>query len=401
VAKKRQSYTEEFKLEAVQQWQSSGKSAAEVAKDLGISKGSLYTWKRQLGHQLVQSSEVQEEEQSGEVDSETEVVDELATTDTSETAVPPEDEEPIAEEKEEQSQQVEVGLVDEEPLAETETPDEDVEELAKERIEAKEDVTATAVVSSDELAEVTEKEQTKSGGAKKVLKRIAGVLGVVFGAIGILLSVAAIIGAWVINTPVTEAGLHILVTVEESLNVANEGLDIAQETLVEARNILADTREAFPTEELAGRVGDIRGIIDAAQATADTAGSFVEAANSIPFLRGSEEEEQKAVTTLSEASATLTEISNSLGTVEQELLDRADGRSGLIAEIETRVANIQVLVQEVDQSVTEATAAVVQLQQDLPGLIDTISIIFTLFFFWLGVAQLSLLLHAWQWLRWP
>lgn len=41
-------YTKEFKEEAVKLMQSSGKSAAQVARDLGISDNSLYNWQRQL-----------------------------------------------------------------------------------------------------------------------------------------------------------------------------------------------------------------------------------------------------------------------------------------------------------------------------------------------------------------
>lgn len=41
-------YTKEFKEEAVKLMQSSGKSAAQVARDLGISDNSLYNWQKQL-----------------------------------------------------------------------------------------------------------------------------------------------------------------------------------------------------------------------------------------------------------------------------------------------------------------------------------------------------------------
>lgn len=41
-------YTKEFKEEAVKLMQNSGKSAAQVARDLGISDNSLYNWQRQL-----------------------------------------------------------------------------------------------------------------------------------------------------------------------------------------------------------------------------------------------------------------------------------------------------------------------------------------------------------------
>ena len=46
--KQRRQYSREFKLEAIRLWQTTGKSAGEVEDDLGITRGRLYRWKRQL-----------------------------------------------------------------------------------------------------------------------------------------------------------------------------------------------------------------------------------------------------------------------------------------------------------------------------------------------------------------
>jgi len=48
---KQKVYTAEFKREAVQLLESSGKSGAVIAEELGISDGSLYTWRKQLTQQ--------------------------------------------------------------------------------------------------------------------------------------------------------------------------------------------------------------------------------------------------------------------------------------------------------------------------------------------------------------
>ena len=45
---KRRSYTAEFKREAVRLWQTSGKTAAEIERELGIGAGLLGRWKRKL-----------------------------------------------------------------------------------------------------------------------------------------------------------------------------------------------------------------------------------------------------------------------------------------------------------------------------------------------------------------
>jgi transposase len=42
--KAKQTYTKEFKLEAVRLWQRSGKSQSQIARDLGIADSTLSHW---------------------------------------------------------------------------------------------------------------------------------------------------------------------------------------------------------------------------------------------------------------------------------------------------------------------------------------------------------------------
>lgn len=48
MSKTRKRYTPEFKQEAIALWQASEKSAAEIEKDLDITPGMLYQWKKVL-----------------------------------------------------------------------------------------------------------------------------------------------------------------------------------------------------------------------------------------------------------------------------------------------------------------------------------------------------------------
>lgn len=47
----RKSYTEEFKREAVQLMETSGKPVAQLARDLGINDNNLYRWRGVYGSQ--------------------------------------------------------------------------------------------------------------------------------------------------------------------------------------------------------------------------------------------------------------------------------------------------------------------------------------------------------------
>jgi transposase len=48
---KRKRYTKEFKIEAVGLLETSGKSGHEIEDDLGIGRGQIYRWRRQLAEE--------------------------------------------------------------------------------------------------------------------------------------------------------------------------------------------------------------------------------------------------------------------------------------------------------------------------------------------------------------
>lgn len=48
MTQKRKTYTREFKLEALHLVETSGKPIAQIERDLGLSKGLMHHWKRQL-----------------------------------------------------------------------------------------------------------------------------------------------------------------------------------------------------------------------------------------------------------------------------------------------------------------------------------------------------------------
>ena len=49
MGKPRKRYTTEFKTEAVRLLETSGRSASQIERELGIGKGNLWRWKQQYG----------------------------------------------------------------------------------------------------------------------------------------------------------------------------------------------------------------------------------------------------------------------------------------------------------------------------------------------------------------
>jgi len=51
MTEKRKTYTREFKIEAIRLLDTSGKSGHEIEDDLGIGRGQIYRWRRQLAEE--------------------------------------------------------------------------------------------------------------------------------------------------------------------------------------------------------------------------------------------------------------------------------------------------------------------------------------------------------------
>lgn len=67
MAVERKKYTEEFKREAVRLMESSGKTIAEIARDLGINDNNLYRWRELYGSQSSGKAKDSVEEMAAEL----------------------------------------------------------------------------------------------------------------------------------------------------------------------------------------------------------------------------------------------------------------------------------------------------------------------------------------------
>ena len=55
MTKKRQKYSKEFKLETIELAQTSGKNDSQVERELGLSRGCLYNWRKEVQREGVQA----------------------------------------------------------------------------------------------------------------------------------------------------------------------------------------------------------------------------------------------------------------------------------------------------------------------------------------------------------
>ena len=257
-----------------------------------------------------------------------------------------------------------------------------------------------AAAGPDEPA-VVESGDEKGPERPSLAKRIAGIVAIIFGALGVILSIAAIVAVWVVNKPITDSSVQLLVTVEDALGVVEEGLARADETLQTVRDSIADAAAQIPTAELLAVIDNIGSIVDSAQSTADTASSVIGVANSIPFLGSSRSEEESSGEKLDEISSTLEQISIGLTTVTERLEGLSEGGApgGVIDNIDQELEGFQSRLNEAENNVNETGTAVAEVTANVPRWIDIASIIISLLIIWLGVAQYSLLAHGVSWFR--
>ena len=177
---KRKQYSKEFKMQTVQQWQESGKSAAEMAEELEISTSSLYTWRDQFAGELAAADKPAAADEPVAAEPAAEEVPEPEAEVLTEPEVgAPEEAETEAEAAPAEPEKATAVEEAEEAVEQQEPADEPEEDEPVEEEPEAEEVAAVAVASAA-VAEPAE-EPAKKGGAKAIIKRILGVVGVLLG----------------------------------------------------------------------------------------------------------------------------------------------------------------------------------------------------------------------------
>jgi hypothetical protein len=232
-----------------------------------------------------------------------------------------------------------------------------------------------------------------------IVKKILGVVGIVLGAVGILLAIGAIVVVWVVNTPITDGAGDLLKIAETSLVRVDDVLGRTDDGIQEVRNFVSDTAEAIPGTQLAQRVDNLFILVESAAEAADTANQVVGLANKASGLFRRDAEDRP----IEKVAATLDELATKLGDVDErakEFQDR-DVVNEVAMQIDSEIAGVQDGVLDINASVGEAQVTVDELQVAVPRWIDIISVVLTLVFLWMAVAQLALAGYGVQWVKGP
>lgn len=244
----------------------------------------------------------------------------------------------------------------------------------------------------------------------------AGIL-ILLSAIFLVSSIVGIGAIWYYNEPLTREVTGQLGQIDLELAQAEATLKSSEQELERALRIVDSTEAAL--EKLAEQSESAESLFERIQSTLDD--------RLLPELRTTRSRIEEARATLENLQGVLTGISNFIPGVDLNLPDEM--LTGLIASarsMDTEIANVEVLatqastfvadtgfllggdltqtrdslqsflssIQDYEKKVTRWREQGTDIRKNAPKWIDQASILLTVFLFWFGLSQVSLLLHG-------
>lgn len=228
-----------------------------------------------------------------------------------------------------------------------------------------------------------------------LIKQIFAWFGLVLGAIGIVISLVVIIGAWWFNDSLTNGLLQIFPPINETLTFGDELLTDFSGFVTDIQVSLEEStdREAVAatlqteTEQVNTYTDMISG---AANMVEQVALALVERGpGSTPRLFN-------AANRLLE---TLDAIDTTLTSIEELSQQMANGREDIVNALNAELDSLQTDLTAIDVAIDETQTNLAEVESKVPRWIDTGSIIVTLLFVWFGAAQYFLLQSSWHYIR--
>jgi hypothetical protein len=257
-----------------------------------------------------------------------------------------------------------------------------------------------------------------------VLKRLFGIILVLFAAASLLVSLITLVQVWRLRYPVLEnlqSGLDVisatLETTSEGLAITGQSLDSLQASVTALAGTvdtlgktLDDTTPMVQTlivltgKDMPESITTAQTSLDAAQQAAKIIDTFLRA---LTFLVPSAYNPAVPLdVALGDLSDSLDGLPQDFHTIETSLKDtqlnliaiqiQIDLISGQIGQINTSLADAQKVVSQYELLVTRLAKFVAQIQARLPFWVDTTTIALTFFLIWLAIIQFDFIGRGWK-----
>jgi chromosome segregation ATPase len=250
-----------------------------------------------------------------------------------------------------------------------------------------------------------------------VIRKILAVIVMILAALGLVICIVGLIGAWVVNEPATQAVSGALDTVENYVSVADQTAQLVSGSLSDVQQDVNRVNEAVANitpEDRARVAAEIRQTVSeqigpkvtrvrtTAAAVGDTIVKFnqtLESANRIPGV---------TVPTLSNelqaAGERIEEVESALEAVRSSIAEtNLDGSkiTAATAQVSNGLQKAQDALAQGQSRIQATSAAVATAKANVAGWFDLASLLASLFFILFGAGQVFLFIAALQWFRKP
>jgi chromosome segregation ATPase len=260
-----------------------------------------------------------------------------------------------------------------------------------------------------------------------IFKKIVAWIVIILAIAGILISVAGLVGSWVVNSTITQVTLNLLTASQNAvMNVNNsviridERLDVTQERInrIDERVInIGDelTESSIIVTVISNQFGDeISPIIDNIRTTANTVrdtataiDEVIEAVDNIPLvsvekINPGDNVFTQIVEDIDAIETAIEETRSDLQTRREDTIEEIVGNvTGRTNEVRSRVTTAQDRLGEAENRLATANSNLDALKVRLPRTFLLITILISLMFIFMGIAFLSLIFHAYSYIRNP
>jgi hypothetical protein len=250
-----------------------------------------------------------------------------------------------------------------------------------------------------------------------VCKRILGILALVLGAAGLLLSLAGGVGSWVVKEPVTARATHIFERIDAGLDLVEQKLEHARTSLANAAVRLDNVKEErrqLPKESqrwdfarrtaartvqrtLVPELSDAHKNLHEVAEAAVVVNSVLEDVGNLPFLS----ETGLDLDRLAEINSHIARVAPAAWELSR-LLGEADPEADAqMSQVDKLVTRLRELVADYQSQVTQVRERTTALKARVFAWITPAAILVSAVSFWIALSQLCILSRAWSWIRQP
>ena len=246
-------------------------------------------------------------------------------------------------------------------------------------------------------------------------KRILAGLALLLSAAGLLLSLAAAVGVWVVKGPWTDRATHVFERVEAKLDVADQGLDHVKSSLARASERLDAAREEqrklaqepqrqgalgrmlarTVQQSVAPQIGDAHEKLHTVAEAAVVVNAVLEDVGNVPFLSAAGLDLDRLAEMnrqLADVGPAAWELSRLLGEPGQE-----SDAGAQLSRVDHTLKAMRRLVDEYEPQVAQVRQRTEALKATFFRWVTPASVIASLACFWVALSQVSVLCHAWSW----